>query len=408
MPLPTWGKPLLVPGLVTLALLWGMPAAALRTISGTNVVVRENVDDDLAVAGNSVAVLGRVSGDLLAAGSIVRVEGPVGGSALVTGTQVTVAGPVEGSLYAAGQSVTVTSRTGRNAYMAGEMVLLEQSATVGRDAVLAAMRGQAQGDIGGRLWASGQSLRLGGRVGDSVRFAGAMLVLGPAAHIGGNVYYRQGADIQVADTAVIGGRLIAQPAPAAPRAGLGFWRIVMAIGLLIVALVLALLVPAPLAYAAESIARRPGLAFALGVAIIIGGAIASTLVFITLVGIPLALVMWTVWGLWLYLANVVVAAFVGGGAARTFRRSPSRLVAATALGVLILVLLGFVPILGTVVRLLVWSFGVGAIAMTAYWLARGRPAAAVTAPVEAPAAEAPRFPGEPPAEPPTAPTSPPE
>ena len=84
---------------------------------------------------------------------------------------------------------------------------------------------------------------------------------------------------------------------------------------------------------------------------------------LTLIGLPLALVLLVLWCLGLYLAKIVLAAFLG----RSILSAPDTPVALALLAGLVLILLSInLPYVGGLVNIILTLVGLGAILLVAY------------------------------------------
>jgi hypothetical protein len=130
---------------VALALVGAVPALASQTITGGDVVIDEDVNDDLYVTGQNITVNATIDGDLIAFGQTVTINGTVTGDALVGGQVVELNGAVED-----------------DARMAGMIVKLYDGATVGDDLNAAgwAVDMEPGSSVGGTMYAAGSQVRV--------------------------------------------------------------------------------------------------------------------------------------------------------------------------------------------------------------------------------------------------------
>ena len=134
------------------ALLAISPALASDAISGDNVVIDEDYNDDLYVFGNTITVNSTIDGDLI-----------------VFGTSLTLNGTVTGDLLFAGQWLILNGEVQDDARIGGMTLVIGEDATIGDD-----------------LNAGGFALemRSGSRVGGDALFGAAQVVL---ADVDGNI-----------------------------------------------------------------------------------------------------------------------------------------------------------------------------------------------------------------------------
>jgi hypothetical protein len=91
--------------------------------------------------------------------------------------------------------------------------------------------------------------------------------------------------------------------------------------------------------------------------------VAAVLIAITIIGLPIAVITFVMWGLGLYLAKIVVAAFLG----RTLFPSQDTSAAIALLSGLVLILVTInVPFIGTPVNILLTLLGFGTLLLTIY------------------------------------------
>jgi len=115
-----------------------------------SVAAGQVVDNDAILAGTTVTIDGTVNGDALAVGSVVEVNGDVAGSLVVIGQNVVINGTVEGTVYVAAVTLDLGEEAvlSRNIYYLGASLATEDGSTIDRDLVLVSMGAQLSGDIG--------------------------------------------------------------------------------------------------------------------------------------------------------------------------------------------------------------------------------------------------------------------
>lgn len=379
---------------------------------GETVRIEGTVQGDLVAAARRVIVAGTVEGDLLAMGQSVVVDGTVGDDARIAG-QVLRLGPgarLVDDLVSAGFSLEAVDGSsvggtvmtiGYQALLAGEVAervqgtfaALELAGTIRGDVAVSV--GPAEGTAPPTFWPTEVAIppvRPGLTVTDAARLGGDLRYespdageIAPGAQVAGEVAHEEVA-------------VAAEEEPSPLERGLDALRRLVA--LLLVGGLLLLAAPRWTASLADLVRRRPlpslgwGVIF-LAVALVLAAAVvlatalgAAVFGLLTLGGLVAAVIAGGVLaelGLGLgvllaaaYVAPVVVA-LAGGrlavarGAASTGELSRGARFAALALGAVILVLAGLVPVLGPLVGILVLLLGLGALWMAAAgWVRRRR------------------------------------
>lgn len=110
----------------------------------------ETVENDAFLAGTTVRVDGDVAGDVFAGGAIVEVNGNVDGSLVAVGQNVVINGAVGGTVYVAAVTLDLgpEAETGKNVYFIGAEVRTDEDSVIGRDLVVTSMGANLSGEIG--------------------------------------------------------------------------------------------------------------------------------------------------------------------------------------------------------------------------------------------------------------------
>jgi len=240
---------------------------------------------------------------------------------------------------------------------------------IGRNAYLIGGSIRVNGTVRGGLLATGGNVELNGVIGQDVEVAGGSLRLGPHAQIGGNLRYRVSKDdVHIDPGAHVTGTITALPVSKGP----GAFGLLWTVGGLLAGVVLVLLIPRFFADAAAGIQQHPIRAVLAGVGGPILIVVAIVVAAITVIGLPLALIASLVFLTLGGLSEVPVAVWLGERImhARTPLGRQSTLVN-FFIGGLILLVLGVIPVVGGLVKLVATCVGFGALLLAA-WSARER------------------------------------
>jgi len=311
------------------------PAPVQKTQPGSwHVDEGDNGNDRVSVSGSTY-----VGPDETVQGNAVAVMGPVTVDGTVNGNAVSVLGTnkINGTVHGNAVVVMGTLRVGRNAHI------------------------------------DGNAVAVAGRV-----------IKEPGAFIGGNtVEQAHGVDFSE-DSAALSwwnhGLSMGRPLAFGPHLHL-FW--VFTFCLIAIYLLLALVFPTGIVRCGETLAHRPGITLLTGFLTLLGLPVLFVLLLVTIVGIPVAIVV---------LPLLILAATTFGKAAiyaligHSIVGKQVRPVAATLVGVIIIVALDLVPILGIAIWMVVGFLGFSC-AVTALFtsMRAGQPAAPVPPPAAPPA-----------------------
>ena len=331
-------------------------------LAGSTVDVHGTVEGDLTMAGLQAGLDGTVTGDVNAAGLLVHVGGVVGDDVRALGGKVVVEGWVGDGLLAGGGEIFLTRGT-----------------RVGGNAILAARRIVSRGDVRGNLDATGSYVEIDGDVEGTARIRSDELVIGPKARLLGDLVVQGANPPRIAEGARVAGKVtVSAPVPDT----LGAWIVaaarasLMQIGMLLVAWAWMALAPVLARDAAAIEWRSPGLAETFGVAAVAGLPLAAVLLALTVVGIPVAIGVGSVWVLLVLVGYSSTAIFLGAWLRMQMRRTldvpgmRSRLLWTLA-ALLLLRAASALPWVGWVVMVGAVLAGAGAVARAAQ-LARAR------------------------------------
>lgn len=295
--------------------------------------------------GPTVDIPGTVDGDVYAAGQTVTISGDVTGDVIAAAQTISISGRIDGNVRLAAQSVTIGGHIARSGTILAGNLLIDGHGTVGKDVVATASTIDVAGAIGRDLVVSATELSIDGTV-------------------RGDVTYSSSSTAHIADGAVGGAVTHVQPQQPS-RVEISPWAAALAwlVGLLyaIVALslltvVAGLLIPRVLGSVTDRLLISPWRALLVGFVAAVVVPIGLLILFVTIVGAPLALAALVVFAV-LTLATFLVGAHYLG---RVILRRSAHPVLQSFVGGLVLIVGLQIPLLNILVWLAMVFFGLGA------------------------------------------------
>lgn len=334
-------------------------AAEVRTGERVHVPAGASVDEDLYAGAREVVIDGVVRGDVLAAGSIVTIHGRVEGSVMAAGGTVIVDGTVGHAVRVAGGKVRIDGEVGADALAACGSLVLGRAGKVGADLLAAGGELDLAGKVARGLRVAGDKVRLAGSASTDAQVRTGTLRVEESAAMPSLVYgAREAVSIPVgARIGHVENRPDWAPAKRPSRAGGSLLGALMA---LVTGVVLRWLMPERAARATQLLEQRPGAALLWGVGIAVASPVLIVLGIATVLALPLSMLAAVIYGFALYLGYLVSAQLLGELLLRKLRR-PGHPLASLALGLAALLLVGLLPVLGSIAGTATTLAGFGAL-----------------------------------------------
>jgi hypothetical protein len=327
---------------------------------------------DYFAAGAHVSLVSPVDGDAFIAAARMDLNRSIKGDALLAGGRISVSDRVGGSVYATGANVTIDAPVAGNARLAGSHVEISKFGRVFGKTTLVGARILMLGTSGGQLVMFGEQVTLDGEVEGNVTIAARTLSIGPNARVAGKLTYRGALPAQIAPGALIAGGMSYlsfdfEDETFQPVARVIAWigAIAFTIGLFLIGMLAIIVAPQSTARISTLGRRRPIASIALGLVAVVCVPVASLLLMLSVVGLPIALMLALMWPMALifgYLAGVMTMsdAIAGPSADAKGRR-----IFLLAMGLGVMLLFARVPFAGWMIGMILLIMGVGAMALNA-------------------------------------------
>jgi len=345
-------------------------AAVVRTGTEYTLEADAGVQGDLYLVGERITTQGSTTGDVLVVASAAELAGPVGGDVLVAaGTATVASGPIDGDFRAAAGELTLATRVAEDAVILGGNVILTDKTTIGGDLLVYADYLEIAGTVNGHIEAHARSIIVHGTLLGQADFdARESFTASDKARFADTVRYSAPREGMISDTAIIEGEVMFTPTDThAPEDSIDWWGAL--IGALIslgAGVALLLLFPAFTRRATEHALTNNGSAVAVGLVVFFAAPVCIVLAGITVVGAVPALALFTLYGLGMMAAFALSPVLAGSILARWLKKGDGQYWAWVSLGAFTLSCITLLPIVGFLVRMLVFFVALGTLAMLAY------------------------------------------
>ncbi|WP_373471228.1 hypothetical protein [Carnobacterium alterfunditum] len=322
-------------------------------LSGSNVRVDGDINATTFITAANTEVNGTIDGDLFVTGQNATINGTVKGSVFVAGQNITVNGVVENTIYLAGATLKVGSQTNGSAFLAGQNVSIEKAAVIEKDAFVGASQAYQNGVINGDLSSSSESLSVGGKIGGDLDYSSQNKAdFSGNSEVAGETTWKKMEIESYKDSRAIFTTAILMQVLFSIAASLVVWLFVR------------LIRPDLWTNLAEQITISQLKALGFGALAVVVVPIVSLLLMLTIIGIPLAFILLTLYGLSLYVSTIILAVFISLWFQKRFSWSNIQSFWVFLLGLIILNVLGIIPFIGWILGFITVSFGLGSIVLS--------------------------------------------
>lgn len=327
-----------------------------------NVFVNNTHIGNLYVIGSSINVPANVTGDLMAMGSDIKSTGLVNNDVTLVGSNIVLDDVVGGAVRVAGNSISVNSSVFGDLVLAGMDVNVHNDTLVGGNTYLAGSIINVKGTHSGNLIIKGSIVYVDAEIDGNAEIAASRITWGKNARINGNLTISD--NLAVADN-VVKGNISSVPYSNSfvgrSNSGKGFWDVVLSgVMILVLGLVFGLVLKNYKKGVMVTIMQRPWISVLLGLTALILTPIVAFLLLITIVGMPLGVILFFVYGIMLILAIAVGAMYLGSLAFRIVSMDGDT-ISAFVLGIVLFLVLPLIPFIGGLIVFIAALMGLGSL-----------------------------------------------
>lgn len=346
------------------------PVLAQELAQQDKVTLEKNqtINQDYFTAGETVTILGTVNGDTYVAGGNILIEGTINGDLLVAGGAVQIRGTVNGNVRAVGGNMTISGNIAKNVTVMGGNISVSEGAVITGSLTIAGGNVEVFAPVGRGITAGAGNLYVGESVGGNITAGVGMLTLGSNAKVTGNLNYWSEEDMVSNDGATVSGiitrneyqKYVADKEMFAKAVSGALFtiKLVEIIALLLLGSVLIKLAPNYTKKTVDIIQTNPWKSLFVGLITSIVLPVLIVLAFISLIGIPVAVMGIFIIMLLFVFAKIFASLFIGGVLLSMVNKSVN-VYASLAVGLLVLFVLFFIPVIGWLAGCVLMLMGLG-------------------------------------------------
>lgn len=264
-------------------------------IAGGRVTADLDASDDVFIAGREITQSGGTKENIFIAGRNIVLRGPKARMSIIAGATLTIQGAEFRDLILAANSVHLQeAHIVDDAILAGRRIDVDKDSRIDDSVILAGNDVLFAGQAGGDVEIRGDVVTITGLFNKNLSVRANRLVIGPDARIQGDLLHSV-RSLEIAPGAKIGGRnqvllpsLAAERATAMPGWAIAIWFLIM-FGSFIAPALVAALFPKFVSGGTEIIRAHFGETVGTGAIVAIVAPILLTLLFVSIVGIPMGL-----------------------------------------------------------------------------------------------------------------------
>ena len=358
--------------LLSLLLVALSPALTCAQQVGEMITKHGEIDDDVYLAGRQVDLYATVNGDVVVAGGELNLEGDINADLVAAGGSVQVNSVVADDARLAGGKIRVNAKVGDDLVAAGGLIHLSPVARVGGRAWLSAGEVRIEGHVVDELRVAAGRVVISGKIDGNVEIGAEHITITESAEISGNLHYTSPREADIASGVRIDGEVLHTPVevdyePLVVQAL--FAGVIVLLGFMLTAVVLYRLFPSFSLRVSQSLREQFWMSLGIGLAVFAGVPVLMVILFSTVIGLWLALLLLIV-----YLATLLTGYFIGtlslanialDKSGRTDVSHAMR-AGALALAVFVLAIVNLVPLIGGLINWAVLLAGVGALSRQLY------------------------------------------
>ena len=325
----------------------------------------EEIDDNLIVfADSSADIEGTIKGDLIVAAGVANIKGTVEGDIIAAGGDISISGSVGGDVRVFAGTVVIDSVIGGNVTAMSGKLVLGDDAEIGHSVSGFTGLYEGNGAVVKNVTLAAGEVSINGPVGRNVQAhidqQGRLLLLSNA-RIGGDVYYSAKNKIESVPGAEVAGIITKiSTGPGGPKDFpaqelLFFFKFVTFLAAVVVGLLFINLFPKATKEVADGMIAEPLKMVLFGFAYFFLIPLILILVMMTIIGIPLAILLFMLYFGLLYLSKIFAALAIGLMITNKTATGEVSLFFPLIFGILILYIVVSIPLIGWLVgALLTW------------------------------------------------------
>ena len=341
--------------------------------AGAKIKIISEDATNIYAAGARVTIEGKAKQDIWAAGALVDIDIETDGDLHAAGSQVSVKGKVTGKARIAGANLKIDAEIGEVLNAAAASIEISENAKLPSGSSLAAALIEFRGVANDNLSLYADEVVFSGQASGSVTIEGRKVQLDETAHIEGSLTIRSSEEAVISPKATVVGKLTQTGLEDSEffkgheddSDGRGFF-LLLSTSVFLLGLILVIFARGFVEQGITLLRTQPGRSILWGLVVFFGIPIFVIVTMVTIIGIPIGVATLLLLPFLLILGFTTTALGISDwilNRKSESKKTGQRLLLLAA-GVVLFVIVGFIPFIGGLLVLLALLFGLGASAVT--------------------------------------------
>jgi hypothetical protein len=330
----------------------------------------EAIDGNLYFKAQSLTIEGVIEGDVIGIAPNIQINGEIRGDLISIGQNTVINGSVLGNVRTVSNNLTINGLIEKNVNVLGESIILGESSHIKKDVLVKGINGEIRGTVGGSVHGELVNSLISGEIQEDVKLKMdkteqrkyiSSLTIEESAIVLGNLNYRAGNVAKITSENIKGEIKREAPQKRIKKMNDFSRSIYLIFSSLLIAILLNLLFKKRIEKTKKIIAEKNTKLGLPGTIILFLSPVAGILVFLTIIGIPIAIASLFLWLIALFLSRIIVAIFLGDYIFYLLKKEKASQMTKTFVGVTISFMLFALPFIGWLFSFLATIMGLGAI-----------------------------------------------
>lgn len=354
--------------LLFLSLPLSSQASGIR--SGEEIYLAENetISGNIYVTAQNIIINGEIEGDLIALSKNIIINGRLDGDLIAIAQNIEINGEINGNTRVIANDLLIKGLIARNINFFGTNFNILDQAEINWDILAITNNATINGKIKGNIDLFTNNSKINGQIDGNVKIRNnknSSIVIYPEAIIAGDLYYHENSNFTRHDQSQISGLTYKLPNKTISNKNIFPWWqlfIYKIISAFFIALIIIKLNKHYLSELSQKIFKKGWTKLFWGLLIIILSPMIILLLFLTIIGVPLAIIISSLYLIAFFVTKIIAAVFLGKEILKHSKLKNKRnIYLQTILGLIILFSLTSLPFVGWLISIIFSSFALGSI-----------------------------------------------